>query len=200
MSEDAEPLTDEEMRAALSELITKATSTKLERVYKRVCIVKKRPRQPRRDPTRPPLSAWEPKHLSETRDAMALLKEGVGLRRAPYPIGDDDGLWENKWFCSDVAQLIQHKSGRSIGRSARATCALAVQALASRVVEEAKMAMEGEDSPFRGAKIGLQKAFEDPGWDKVKTRGSGIVFNAQGGALFRLALDRVADRLGKAAE
>ena len=193
--------TDDEMREALQKMISSAPSAKLERVYRRVCIAKKRrggQRNAAERPARLPLSEWQPKHLTETKEAMELLKDGVGLRRALYPVAD--GAWQAKWFCSDVAQLVQHKSGHAASdRSARATCALAVHALASRVVEEAKAAM-AEDERFTGASIDMQKSSQDAGWDKVRTRGSGIVFNGEGDALFRHAVDRVAEHLASSAE
>ena len=45
------------------------------------------------------------------------------------------------------------------------------------------------------AEIDMQKAHQDAGWNKVSTKGSGIVFNDAGKALFERAVERVSARV-----
>ena len=105
-------------------VISSAPSAKLDslpRVYS-YCIVafasprSKKQKGGQRSTTEPssraPLSEWQPKHLTKTKEAMALLKDGVGLRRVRralyvYPVAPCEMRrasvrvrgWESKWFC-----------------------------------------------------------------------------------------------------
>ena len=147
---------------------------------------------PRKEPT-----PWQPKHIAATKEAMKLFIDGVGLRSAPFTV-TAEGYWQNKVFCSDIAQRILYKTSE---RAAEATAkksisifALIVASLAARIVESA-VALKAKDASFRDAEIGMQKATQDAGWDKVKTKGSGVVFNDAGRALFERAVACVSVRV-----
>jgi hypothetical protein len=150
-------------------------------------------------PAKEPVADWQPKHPDETALALKLMIEGKGVRSAPYPVSED--AWEHKFFTSDVAQLLLHSSlGKPVdtsnSRAVLSLYAVTVATVAARVVEEA-MALTSIEKKYTGAKIAMQKSREDAGWDRTKTRGSGVVFDDKGKQLFSAALQCVAARCSR---
>ena len=129
------------------------------------------------------------------------MNQGVGLRSAPYMIPDT--AWKHTWFTSDVAAHLRCRSTpdstEPVGKAALSLYSITVGALLARIVEEAMVIKAEDDSRFAAARIGMQKSRDDAGWDRVKTRGSGIVANDLGKELVKTALQRVTERHGEAA-
>jgi hypothetical protein len=191
---EASAMSCEHMREQLQELLDNAPKDKLARMLKQASVTKRR-RVRKSKYKRPTLAQWTPRHPAETKEAIQLMQDGAGVRTCPFPVLDPvDGQWRHKFFGSDVALAIMRKSGREDNKSTRATCSLAVSGLAKRIVEEAA-AIKAGDETFDTAKMAMQRSGDDPGWDKLKTKGSGVVFDEDGKQLFEMAVKRVAARL-----
>ena len=116
------------------------------------------------------------------------------MRSAPFTVSAP--LWQHKFFASDVAQALrQQNQCQAGGRAATAVYALLVSSLAARVVEEAAAIKENAPEYHTDAQIHMQSSKQDSGWDKTKTRGSGVVFNDAGKRLFEAAVEQVSSRI-----
>ena len=185
----------DQMRQELAELAANARPGALKKALKMISKPQ-RVSVPHICSPRPMIAvAWKPKHLEATKKAITMIRDGVGLHTAPYPVTAIEGAWPNKFFCSDIAQRLLHDATAcpTGDKAATSTCALIVASLAARIVEEAKL-IAAED-PSLGELLVMQKAGEDPGWDRVKTRGSGIVFSDSGRQIYDRAVARVAAKL-----
>ena len=190
----------DQLKEQLKELINNARPGSLKKAMK---IISKGPRASVPSICSPrPISlaketTWRPKHLEQTKEAMALISEGVGVRSAPYSVARIGGAWPNKFFCSDISQrLMIEKSEPLCGKVATSTWSLAVASIAARLVEESN-AIKDEDKAFTGMELKMQRAAQDAGWDRIKTRGSGIVFSDESKPLFDAAVKRLAEKLVK---
>ena len=74
---------------------------------------------------------------------------------------------------------------------ARTTVARGRGEVSARVVETAMAIKASDPLVHADANIDMQSSKQDSGWDKTKTRGSGIVFNDAGKLLFEAAVERV---------
>ena len=122
--------------------------------------------------------------------ALKLMSQGLRVRSAPFPVSAPS--WQHKFFASDVAEMLRSQRPCSVGeRAATAVSALLVSSLSARVVETAMAIKASDPLVHADAKIDMQSSKQDSGWDKTKTRGSGIVFNDAGKLLFEAAVERV---------
>ena len=134
---------------------------------------------------------WVPKHLDKTKEAMALIAKGVGVHSAPYSVAHIEGAWPNKWFCSDVSQrLLIESSEQPCDKAATSTYSLIVASIAARLVEESNT-IKDEDKALAAMKLEMQRAGADAGYDKIKTRGSGLVWKDESKPLFEQAVKRL---------
>lgn len=186
----------DQMRQELSELVANARPAALKKAIKVISKPLRVSVPSICSPREAAVVVWKPRHVHETKKAIALIQEGVGIRSAPYPVTDIEGAWPHKFFVSDVAQRLMHDAAaRPMGdKKATSTCAILVASLAARIVEEAKH-IAAEDPSVGDERLLHQRATEDAGWDRVKTRGSGIVMTDGAKPLFERAVARVGAKI-----
>jgi hypothetical protein len=177
-----------ELRARIGELVAGASRGVVKRLHTKLEGQLSKKRAGHANPCRPqarPLDAWRPKRAAESRAALVIIQEGVGVRSAPFAVGD--GVWQHKFFNAEVAIRLRQKED---DRAATSTASLVVGTIAARVVDVARK-LRAEDASFAAAEIDMQTFGKDAGWDKTRTRGSGIVFNDDGRRLFDAAVASV---------
>jgi hypothetical protein len=185
----------DELRTAITALLEELKPGEMKRLHaKATKIAANRPVRRPASGSKPKLSEWQPKDMAAARAALAMMQSGVGVRSAPFEVAPE--AWRHKWFVSEVALRLR-KSMQS-GRAVTATTALLVSAMAARVVEAAAELKEANPS-FASAEMRTQTYRDDSGWDKTRTRGSGVVFNDAGRRLFEVAAEAVAQRMEQGA-
>ena len=189
--------TEEGLRQELWALLAGANAATLRRVRGKVAKANGRQKIKRVSHCRPqdvPLQSWRPKRTGDALGALKLMQEGFGVRSAPFPVSGSCS-WQHKFFSSDVALKLRKQNACSLGedgeRAATAVFSLLVSALCARVVETAMAIKLSDPQRHIDAHLVMQKSKQDSGWDKTKTRGSGIVFNDAGKQLFEEAVERV---------
>lgn len=184
------------LKAEISEMLHTVSLAKLRRLKasiekRKLSSIRTRGCKPRGEP----LSEWKPKHASMAKRALELIQEGTGVKSAPFVV-DPEG-WAHKFFASSVAECIVHDENGSTNdhRSEIAKASITVASLTARIVEEANVLKRDDPERFGDARLAMQGSRDDAGWSKATTRGSGVVMNEKGQALFAAAGERLRTRM-----
>lgn len=128
---------------------------------------------------------WTPKHPEVVKSALALVRQGVGVRESPRSVPTDE--WTAKLLSYELVERI--RVGESGDRCEQSKLSVSIAALLKRLVSKSLERKASDPGRFAGAQIALQHSGDDAGWMKVVTRGSGVAFNDAGRALFMMVAD-----------
>lgn len=183
----------EAMRASLKRMIDDAGDADLAAMHKKltrkqtnICAVQ----------TTTPVK-WRPKNLEDTRLAIGLLSEDVGLRVADEIFAIPPAEPNMKVVCAEVVERLRHRKGIGSGEVRKATPGLSVTvaSVLARVVEECNRQIDSNE-PMKPLPVIRKDGRGDaPSWGLITARGSGCSFNAAGKDLFTKALRVVEQRL-----
>jgi hypothetical protein len=166
------------VKATDSRQLSRVASTIWRRKYRRCRLVPK------------PIKVakgWAPKHPDVVKSALVLVRQGVGVKESPRSVSTDQ--WTAKLVSNELVERI--RVGESSDRCEQSKLSVSIAALLKKLVENALERKASEPERFAGAQIASQHSGDDAGWMKVATRGSGVVFNDAGRALFMLVAEEL---------
>ena len=164
-----------------SRQLSRVASTIWRRKYRR-CRLVPQPAKVAKQPT-----GWDPKHPDVVKSALALVRQGVGVKESPRSVSADQ--WTAKLLSNELVERI--RVGESSDRCEQSKLSVSIAALLKKLVTNAHERKASEPERFAGAQIASQHSNDDAGWMKVATRGSGVVFNDAGRALFMLVAEEL---------
>jgi hypothetical protein len=186
-----------EMRAAIAALLEGLRPGEVKRLHSKATkIVAHRPARHAAQPRAPRVQRpreWKPKDITAAQEVLEMMRTGVGVRTAPFAV--PEGAWPHKLFTSEIA--LRLRKSMFSERAETAATALLVASVAARVVAAATELRATNPALFAAAELRTQTYRDDSGWDKTRTRGSGVVFNEAGRRLFEVAADTMARRMAE---
>ena len=178
----------DELRAQLMRLIEHADSVSIKRFHSKITKAKQLHRSCAVQSA--PKSNWKPRSTVEALRVVELLEQRVGLKVAPFPVGENEHC--AKFMLNDVCQVLLRESAGTIDKSAKLKVAAAATSLSCRVCEEAQ-SLQRTDG--RDGRIEMHGSRQSPTWAPSTARGSGIVLSKSDWSLFDAALARVRERV-----
>ena len=185
-------------RELLKRLLEDASDESLVKFHKKLCD-----RRPSICVARAtPKKDWIPKHKKATLDAIVLLKNGAGIRKAPFERVPDSVNY--KVVTSELAEALMYlneeKTSSEKQRSETITISMCVASLLARLAEEANDLSDlAEEEAESGGVIICEKVDRKhaPVWAQMSAKGSGLSCNERGMQRLKSVVLQMHDRLAE---
>ena len=196
-SSDGPEMDPSARRELLKRMLEDASDESLAKFHKKLCD-----RRPNICVARAtPKKNWTPKHKKATRDALVLLKNGAGIRKAPFE-SVPDGV-NYKVVTAELAEalmFLNEKTSSEKQRSETITISMCVASLLARLAEEANDLSDlAEEEAESGGVIICEKVDRKhaPVWAQMSAKGSGLSCNERGMQRLKSVVLQMHDRLAE---